>query len=51
MKYRCGEAQNEMIQIMALSILRDIAQNIRNSVFYSIIADETTDISNRELFV
>lgn len=50
-KYTCGDAQNEMIQIMALSILRDIAQNIRNSVFYSIMADETTDVSNREQFV
>ena len=50
-KYTCGDAQNEMIQIMALSILRDIAQNIRNSVFYSIMADETTDLSNREQFV
>ena len=36
---------------MALSLLRDIAQNIRNSVFYSIMADETTDTSNREQFV
>ena len=50
-KYTCADAQNEMIQIMALSILRDVAQNIRNSVFYSIMADETTDISNREQFV
>ena len=50
-KYTCADAQNEMIQIMALSILRDVAKNIRNSVFYSIMADETTDISNREQFV
>ena len=50
-KYTCGDTQNEMIQIMALSILRDIAQNIRNSVYYSIMADETTDLSNREQFV
>ena len=50
-KYTGGDAQNEMIQIMALSVLRDIAQNIRNAVFYSIMADETTDISNREQFM
>ena len=47
-KYTCAEVQNEMLQIMALSVLRDIAQNIRNSVYYSIMADETTDVSNRE---
>ena len=47
-KYTCAAAQNEMIQIMALSILRDVARNIRNSVFYSIMADETLDISKRE---
>lgn len=47
-KYTCAEVQNGMLRIMALSILRDIAQNIRNSVFYSIMADETTDVSNRE---
>ena len=47
-KYTSAEVQNEMLQIMALSILRDISQNIRNSVFYSIMADETTDASNRE---
>ena len=50
-KYTCADSQNEMIQIMSLSVLRDIAQNIRNSVFYSIMADATTDISNREQFV
>ena len=43
-KYTCADVQNEMLQTMA----RDIAQNIRNIVYYSIMADETTDISNRE---
>ena len=47
-KYTCAEVQNEMLQIMALSILRDISQNIRNSVYCSIIAGETTDVSNCE---
>lgn len=50
-KYTCAESQNEMLKIMALSILRDVAQNIKNSVFYSIMADETTDKSNREQIV
>ena len=47
-KYTCAEVQNEKLQIMALSILRDISQNIKNSVYYSIMADETTDVSNRK---
>ena len=47
-KYTCAEVQNEMLQITALSILWDIAHNIRNSVYYSIMADETTDVSNRK---
>ena len=47
-KYTCFEVQNEMLQIMALSILGDISQNIRNSVYCSIIAGETTDVSNCE---
>ena len=43
-KYTCAEVQNKMLQIMALSILRDISQNIKNSVYYSNMADETTDV-------
>ena len=50
-KYTCAEVQNEMLQIMSLSILRDISQDIRNSVYYSTMADETTDVSNREQLV
>ena len=40
-KYTCGDAQNKIIQIMALSIPKYIAQNIRNSVYYSIMADRS----------
>ena len=47
-KYTCTEVQNEILQIMALSILRDISQNIRNPVYYSIMADNTTYVSNLE---
>ena len=36
---------------MALSILRDVARNIQNGVFYIIMADEVTDNSNQEQFV
>ena len=36
---------------MALRILREIAFNIRSSVFYTIMADETADVSNKEQLV
>ena len=48
-KYTCVEVQNEILQMMALSILMgDGAQNIRNYVNYSIMAHEMTDVSNRK---
>ena len=50
-KYTSAEMQNEMLQVIALRILREIAQDIRNSTFFSIMADETTDKSNREQVV
>ena len=36
---------------MALKILQDIAKDINNSVFYTIMADEVTDASNHVQFV
>ena len=50
-KYTHPSIQNEYIKIMALSILRDVARNIQNGVFYTIMADEVTDSSNQEQFV
>ena len=49
-KYTSAEIQNEMLQIiiMALQLLRDIATNLHGSLFYTIMVDETTDISNCE---
>ena len=35
---------------MAFIILRDVAKNIKDSIFYSITADEVTDCSNKEQF-
>ena len=37
-----------MIQIMAMDILRSVIKQIQCSNFYSILADETSDISNVE---
>ena len=36
---------------MAMHILRPIVKNIKKSSYYSIMADETTDIINKEQFV
>ena len=36
---------------MAPRISREIASNIRSSIFYTIMADETADVSNKELVI
>ena len=50
-KYVSGDIQNEMLQVMALNILRKVASEIRSAEFFSIMIDETTDISNKEQVV
>ena len=50
-KYTSHEIQNELLKIMALSVLRDIATNLQNGVPYTLMAEEVTDSSNREQFV
>ena len=50
-KYTHPEIQNQCLQVMSLTILREISNNIQNSVYYSIIADEVIDSSNKEQFV
>jgi len=47
-KYTSGTIVNEIIETMALKILQKIAGCIQNEVWYSIMADEVTDSSNRE---
>ena len=51
MKYTSPEIQNEMIEIMALGLLRDIAKSIQLAEFYTIMVDETGDASNLEQLV
>ena len=36
-------SQNEILQVMALKVLRDIASDITESGYYRIVADESTD--------
>ena len=50
-KYTSAEMQNEMIKVMALRVLREIATSIRSAAFFTVMVDETTDISNVEQVV
>ena len=43
--------QNGILKDMAMHILRSIVKNIKKSSCYSTMADETTDIVNKEQFV
>ena len=47
-KYTHPEIQNGCLQLMSLTILREISKNIQNSVYYTIMEDEVTDSSNKE---
>ena len=47
-KYCSPEIQNELIDIMAQEVLRDLLAEIRESGFFSFMCDETTDSSNLE---
>ena len=49
-KYTSHDIQNECLQIMALHILRQVSRNIQSSCCYTIMADECTDVSNKEQF-
>ena len=51
LKYTSHEIQNEMLSIMAQRILRGIVKQIQSSTFFSLMVDETTDVSNREQVV
>ena len=42
------DIQNEILQIMAHKIQRDIASDIQDAAWFSLIVDETTDISVKE---
>lgn len=45
-KYTSHEIQNELLKLMALRVLRSIADHLQNSPFLTIMIDETTDVSN-----
>ena len=45
-KYLHSTIQNEMMQIMALRVLRGVAENIQDVDFYSKMCDEASDVKN-----
>ena len=49
-KYTLPDIQNEILSIMALKVLREIVCQLQSSV-YTVMIDETTDISNTEQVV
>ena len=50
-RFTSSAIQNEILKDMAMHILRSIVTNIEKSSYYSIMADEATDIINKEQFV
>ena len=50
-KYPSHDIQNQVLHIMALGILRDVSKSISCSGFFSGLADECTDASNKEQLV
>ena len=47
-KFTCWEIQNEILELLAHSVLRNICEDIQSAKHFSIIVDGTTDISHNE---
>ena len=47
-KYTSPAIQNEMLEAMALGMMRQMSTNIQHAQFFTIMADETADVSNKE---
>ena len=47
-KYTSHEVQNDLLKVMALNILMSVGARLHDAMFFTIMADETTDASNRE---
>ena len=47
-KYISPEIQNEILKELALTILRDVVESIKAADFFSIMLDESGDVSNKE---
>ena len=51
LKYTSHDIQNEILSIMAQTILRGIVKQIQSLIYFSLMVDETTDVSKREQVV
>ena len=49
--YTSPAIQNEMLEAMALGTMLQISANIQNVQFFTIMVDETADVSNKEQLV
>ena len=50
-KFTHSAIQNECLKLMSVMTLRNISKNVKQSKFYTIMADEVTDVSNHEQLV
>ena len=50
-KYVSGDIQNEILHLMAHSVLRKIAKSVHENTHYALMADEVTNLLNHEQFV
>lgn len=49
--YLGHDMQNEMMKVMALKVLREIASEIQSAEFFAIMVDESSDSANKEQLV
>ncbi|KAJ8888191.1 hypothetical protein PR048_007678 [Dryococelus australis] len=49
-KWLSGDIQNEIIEIPEHMLRRELAEDVKKSIDYGLIADGTTDISGQEQF-
>ena len=47
MKYTSHEIQNELLSIMSLQFIREIASQIQSAPYFTVMIDEATDLANR----
>ena len=50
-RFMSPKIQNELLEVMGLKVVREIADSIRCAPFFTIMVDETTDIANKEQVV
>ena len=50
-EYSSPAIQNEIIEVMALGVVKQISSNIQNALVYTMMADGSSDVSNKEQVV